>query len=215
MTAYLAPRGDWAMCCGFGVKSRGIEKFVPYSLGVGGRQFLSRATESPRTFHPKARHISQSPRSALGVGLEKPGKPGKREKPVCRGKASKLPEMLTSMCHVPLPLPLPLPIHIHCSPPSKRKASENRGSTPTSSCLLSCLPSAVMVQCDRALGCNARGATVAHGKKSATTASHRFFRPRACLRRKTAAHCAVAVLGSHAGRQAGTQHSPVSPKPKP
>ena len=65
---------------------------------------------------------------------------------------------------------------------------------------LSCPPSAVIVQCDRALERKACGTAVAHYKKFATTVSHKFFRPRACFRTKTAAHCAVAVLG---GQRAG------------
>ena len=68
---------------------------------------------------------------------------------------------------------------------------------------LSCPPSAVIVQCDRALGRNARGKTVAHYKKSATTASHKFFRTRACFRPKTARTLRCRRAGRAAGGGAG------------
>ena len=41
---------------------------------------------------------------------------------------------------------------------------------------MSCPPSAVIVRCDRALERNKCGTTMAHYKKFATTASHKFFR---------------------------------------
>jgi hypothetical protein len=71
---------------------------------------------------------------------------------------------------------------------------------------LSCPPSAVRVQCDRALVRNARGTKVARYKKFATTASHKFFRSRACFRSKTACTLRCRRAGRAADR-AQQQHS--------
>ena len=67
------------------------------------------------------------------------------------------------------------------------------------------LRGAVIVRCDRALGWNACGDAAARYKKFATTASHQFFRRRACFQPKTAAHCAVAVPGGRTREQTREQ----------
>ena len=60
---------------------------------------------------------------------------------------------------------------------------------------MSCPPSAVMVQCDRALVRNARGVNGGAPKKTARRQSHLFFVLARASAPKPHAHFAVAVLG--------------------
>ena len=57
-------------------------------------------------------------------------------------------------------------------------------------------PSATIVQCDRALGRNARGGNLAVTSKNERPPRRTDFSRRACFRSKTAAHCAAAALGA-------------------